>query len=43
MIVPPAQIDRMALAIERRSKFWNPAGVELRVRDEHAQEFPEEL
>jgi SOS-response transcriptional repressor LexA len=40
MIVAPAEIDRLALAVERRARFWT-AG-EHRVEDEYAQEFPEE-
>jgi SOS-response transcriptional repressor LexA len=42
MIVPPIEIDRMALAIERRAKFCEPQAEPRRVRDEHAQEFPGE-
>jgi SOS-response transcriptional repressor LexA len=42
MIVPPQEIDRMALAIQRRPNFWIPPGRRL-VRDEYAQEFPENL
>jgi SOS-response transcriptional repressor LexA len=41
MIVSPPEIDRMALAVERRAKFWRSSG-ERRVRDEYVQEFPEE-
>ncbi len=41
MIVAGEEIDRMALAIETREKFWNPP-TQRRVRDEYVQEFPEE-
>jgi SOS-response transcriptional repressor LexA len=40
-IAGPEMIDRMALAIERREKFWIPPGPR-RVSDEYAQEFPED-
>lgn len=41
LIVPGEQIDRLALAVERRAHYWSAPG-ERRVRDEYAQEFPEE-
>jgi SOS-response transcriptional repressor LexA len=41
MTVATEEIDRMALAIERRPKFWIPP-TQRRVRDEYVQEFPEE-
>ncbi len=41
MIVSPSQIDRMALAIERRPRFWIPRG-QRRMRDQYVQEFPDE-
>jgi SOS-response transcriptional repressor LexA len=41
MTVPTVEIDRMALAIETRVKFWIPP-VQRRMRDEYVQEFPEE-
>jgi SOS-response transcriptional repressor LexA len=40
MIVPPAEIDRMALAIQCRPNFASLPQRRL-VRDEYAQEFPE--
>jgi SOS-response transcriptional repressor LexA len=36
------EIERMALAIEKRPRFWCPAKETRRVRDEFVQEFPEE-
>jgi phage repressor protein C with HTH and peptisase S24 domain len=36
------EIERMALALERRPRFWCPANETRRVRDEYVQEFPEE-
>jgi SOS-response transcriptional repressor LexA len=36
------EIERMALALERRPRFWCPAKETRRVRDEYVQEFPEE-
>jgi SOS-response transcriptional repressor LexA len=41
VIVPPENIDRMSLAIERRARFWAPQG-QQHVHDEYAQEFPGE-
>jgi SOS-response transcriptional repressor LexA len=41
MIVTPEDIDRMALAMERRPKFWIPPE-ERRIHDEYVQEHPEE-
>jgi SOS-response transcriptional repressor LexA len=41
MSVAAEEIDRMALAIECRAKFWTPP-TERRVRDEYVQEFPED-
>jgi SOS-response transcriptional repressor LexA len=37
------EIERMALALERRPGFWHPANETRRVRDEYVQEFPEEI
>ncbi len=36
------EIERMALALERRPRFWCPEKETRRVRDEYVQEFPEE-
>jgi SOS-response transcriptional repressor LexA len=37
------EIERMALAIEKRPRFWCPAKETRRVRDEFVQEFPDEI
>ena len=42
IIVAGHEIERMALALERRPAFWQPAKETRRVRDEYVQEFPEE-
>jgi len=36
------EIERMALALERRPRFWCPAKETRVVRDEYVQEFPDE-
>jgi SOS-response transcriptional repressor LexA len=36
------EIERMALALERRPRFWCPPKQTRSVRDEYVQEFPEE-
>jgi SOS-response transcriptional repressor LexA len=41
MTIAPAEIDRMALAIERRAKFWQPREVRCE-RDDHTQDFPDD-
>ena len=42
LCVATEEIDRMALAIERRPAFWRPQVRVTSVADEFAQEFPEE-
>ncbi len=42
IIASGEEIERMALALERRPRFWCPAKETRRVRDEYVQEFPEE-
>jgi SOS-response transcriptional repressor LexA len=42
IIASGSEIERMALALERRPAFWQPAKETRRVRDEYVQEFPEE-
>ena len=41
-IVTPDEIERMALALERRPRFWIPEKETRRVRDDYVQEFPED-
>ena len=41
LIVKPQEIDRMALAIERRAQYWKQPAAR-RLCDQYAQEFPEE-
>ena len=43
LIVAGNEIERMALALERRPRFWCPVKETRVVRDEYVQEFPEEI
>jgi SOS-response transcriptional repressor LexA len=43
IVADGAEIERMALALERRPRFWCPAKEPRSVRDEYVQEFPEEI
>jgi SOS-response transcriptional repressor LexA len=42
IIAAGEEIERMALAVERRPAFWQPVNETRRVRDEYVQEFPED-
>ncbi len=42
LVVSGDEIERMALAVERRHAYWVPLKETRRVRDEYVQEFPED-
>jgi SOS-response transcriptional repressor LexA len=42
LVVSGDEIERMALAVERRPAYWVPLKETRRVRDEYVQEFPED-
>jgi len=42
LLVRGDEIERMALAVERRPAYWVPLKETRRVRDEYVQEFPED-